>query len=104
MDPETPDLLSARRRAARGVFLLPGFDEFMLGYGDRRAMLAAEFADHIVPGGNGVFRHTVVSAGQVVGTWKHAGRGSKRTVSATPFTTFSDKVVRAIPNVYAGLP
>lgn len=104
MDPQTPDLLNASRRRARGVFLLPGFDEFMLGYGDRRAMLAAEFADRIVPGGNGVFRPTVVSDGQVVGTWKHTGSGAKRTVSATPFTSFADKVVKVIPKVYAGLP
>jgi hypothetical protein len=104
MDPRTPDLLDACRRHARGVFLLPGFDEFILGYQDRRAVLPAEFADRIVPGGNGVFRPTVVSDGQVVGTWKHTGRGAKRTVTATPFTSFPDEVAEAIPLLYAALP
>lgn len=104
MDPQTPDLLDACRRQARGVFLLPGFDEFLLGYRDRRAVLPAQFADRIVPGGNGVFRPTVVSDGQVVGTWKHAGRGTKRTLAATPFEPFSAKVTDTVSQVYAALP
>ncbi|MGB9378601.1 MAG: winged helix DNA-binding domain-containing protein, partial [Mycobacteriales bacterium] len=104
MDPETPELLSARRRQARGVFLLPGFDEFILGYGDRSAMLDAEDFDRIVPGGNGMFRPTVISGGRVVGTWKHTGSGAKRTVSATPFEAFPDRVATAISRVYAKLP
>lgn len=104
MDPETPDLLAASRQAVRAVILLPGFDEFILGYQDRRAALPTEFADRIVPGGNGVFRPTVLSNGQVVGVWKHSGRGARRTVTATPFTSFSAEVAEAIPQVYTALP
>jgi hypothetical protein len=104
MDPRTPDLLDTCRRRARGVFLLPGFDEFILGYADRRAVLPAEFADRIVPGGNGVFRPTVVSDGQVVGTWKHTGRGAKRTMATTPFVAFPDEVAETIAEVYDTLP
>ncbi|HEV2070453.1 MAG TPA: crosslink repair DNA glycosylase YcaQ family protein, partial [Acidimicrobiales bacterium] len=58
----------------------------------------------IVPGGNGMFRATVISDGRVVGTWKHAGRGSKRRVEATPFDSFSADVAEAISRVYAELP
>lgn len=104
MDPQTPDLLEAHRRRAGGAFLLPGFDEFILGYADRGAVLAAEFADRIVPGGNGVFRPTVVSDGQVVGTWRSAGRGAKRMVAATPFTSFPPQVTEALPQLFAALP
>lgn len=104
LDPQTAELLAGCRRRAKGVFLLPGFDEFILGYADRRAVLPAEFADLIVPGGNGVFRPTVVCDGQVVGVWKHEGKGAKRTVAATPFVAFTDKVAGAIAKVYAGLP
>jgi hypothetical protein len=104
MDPQTADLLSTCQRRARGVFLLPGFDEFILGYTDRRAVLPAEFADRIVPGGNGMFRPTVISDGQVIGTWKHTGHGTKQTVTATPFVAVTDKVAQAIAAVYASLP
>ncbi len=104
MDPETPELLDSCRREARGVFLLPGFDEIILGYHDRRCLLAPEHAGRIVPGANGMFRPTVVSDGQVVGTWKHAGRGAKRRVEATPFDSFPAEVAEAIPRLYAELP
>ncbi len=104
MDPGTPDRLAAARKEAAGVLLLPGFDEFVLGYGDRTAVLPAEFAQRIVPGSNGMFRPTVVHRGQIVGTWKWKGRGAKRTVEAEPFTTFPKTVTTAVPKVAAQLP
>jgi hypothetical protein len=102
--PETPDLLATVRDEARGVFLLPGFDEFLLGYGDRSAVLDPGFADRIVPGGNGMFRPTVVSDGRVVGTWAWTGRGKSRGVTAAPFTEFSAEVAAAIADAAATLP
>lgn len=104
MDPRTPDLLQSARAQAEGVLLLPGFDELMLGYADRRAQLDPAFAERIVPGGNGMFRHTVISAGRVVGTWVRTGRGAKQTISATPFTSFAPAVSAALPELYAALP
>ncbi|MCW2579502.1 MAG: uncharacterized protein JWR82_1103 [Blastococcus sp.] len=104
MDPSTPDLLDAHRAEARQLFLLPGFDEFLLGYRDRSAVLDPEFAERIVPGGNGMFRPTVVSEGRVVGTWQWTGRGARRAVTATPFTSFSDDAAAALPGLAARLP
>ena len=104
LDPETPDLLADHRDEALAVRLLPGFDEFVLGYADRTCAVPPEFADRIVPGGNGMFRPTVVSGGRVVGTWGWSGRGAKRTVTATPFTAFADDVTSAVPALAAALP
>jgi hypothetical protein len=104
MAPETPELLGAWREDARGVFLLPGFDEYVLGYADRRAVLDPEFAHRIVPGGNGMFRPTVVHGGRIIGTWRWTGRGTRRSVTAEPFTTFPDEVTTAIPQISAALP
>jgi hypothetical protein len=104
MDPSTADLLAEHRSDADGLFLLPGFDEFVLGYADRTCAVPAEFADRIVPGGNGMFRPTVVVGGRVMGTWRWTGRGAKRTVSAEPFTAFDDDVATAIPEAAAALP
>jgi hypothetical protein len=101
--PETPDLLASCKKEARGTFLLPGFDEFVLGYGDRTAVLDPAFADRIVPGGNGMFRPTVVHDGRIVGTWQWTGRGAQRTVTATPFTEFTPAVAEAIPRLAADL-
>ena len=104
MDPRTPELLAAHRREAEGLFLLPGFDEFVLGYADRSCAVPAEFADRIVPGGNGMFRSTVVHRGRVVGTWRWKGSGARRTVAAEPFTVFDDDAAAAIPEAAAALP
>jgi hypothetical protein len=102
--PETPDLLADSRAEACGTFLLPGFDEFVLGYGDRSAVLDPAHADRIVPGGNGMFRPTVVHAGRIVGTWGFTGRGAGRAVTGTPFTTWPDGVEARIPELAAALP
>ena len=104
MDPAAPDQLAACREEADGIVLLPGFDEFVLGYRDRTTILAPEFAGRIVPGNNGMFRPTVVHAGQVVGTWQWTGRGAARTLTATPFTSFSEAVEAQILDAAARLP
>lgn len=67
-----PRLLDAAPATARtgGILVLPGFDEYLLGYKDRSLMLAEEHKQAIIPGGNGVFQATVVRDGRVIGTWK----------------------------------
>ncbi|MGH3982461.1 MAG: winged helix DNA-binding domain-containing protein [Pseudonocardiaceae bacterium] len=104
MHPETTTLLDSCLSHAKGVFLLPGFDEYMLGYQDRGAALPAEFSQRIVPGNNGMFQPSVIADGKVVGTWKRSGRGSKQTVAATPFTSFSSTVEDTVPRLYDALP
>jgi len=54
------------------TYLLPGFDEYILGYKNRSAVLDPQYNQRICPGGNGMFLGTVVIDGQVVGTWRKA--------------------------------
>lgn len=96
LDPETPDRLAAWRTEARGVFLLPGFDEFVLGYGERGAVLDPAHADRIVPGRNGMFRPAVVHDGRIVGTWRFAGRGASRAPEVTPFAPLPARVAAKV--------
>lgn len=77
--------------AARGVYLLPGFDEYLLGYRDRSATLDARYATRIVPGGNGIFMPTIVSDGRVVGTWKRLFKKATVVVASQPFRALSDE-------------
>ncbi len=51
-----------------------------------------------------MFQPIVIADGEVVGTWKRTGRGSKQTVAATPFTSFSSTVQDTIPLLYDTLP
>ena len=78
LDPETLDReTGAAPPPGTRALLLPGFDEYLLGYGDRSAVLAPGHADRIVPGGNGLFRPTIVVDGQVVGTWRRTSRAGE---------------------------
>ncbi|MCA1006880.1 winged helix DNA-binding domain-containing protein [Rhodococcus hoagii] len=102
LDPATPELLATHRRHARGVFLLPGFDEFILGYRDGGAAVDPAFQPRLQPGNNGMFMPTVVENGRVVGTWKR-GRGAAGGIDATPFTEFCARTEKAIPRAYSAL-
>ncbi|MEO8622000.1 MAG: winged helix DNA-binding domain-containing protein [bacterium] len=79
--------------------MLPGFDEFLLGYTDRSAALASLHAHRIVPGGNGVFYPTLVLDGRVCGTWRRTLRAKSVVLEATPFTRLksADRKAFAIP-------
>ncbi|WP_423203144.1 winged helix DNA-binding domain-containing protein [Krasilnikovia cinnamomea] len=63
---------------------LPGFDEFLLGYKDRSLMVDDDHKQAIIPGGNGVFRATIVRAGRVVATWTRTLGRSAVAVDVVP--------------------
>ena len=87
---------SSPRSAPREAHLLPGFDEYMLGYTDRSPALAPRYAARIVPGGNGVFRPTIVLGGRVVGTWSCVTTKKASTVVLEAFETLTPAGRRAI--------
>lgn len=70
---------------ADDVMLLPGFDEHLLGYADRSAVLDPEHFERIVPGRNGMFRATVVQGGRVVGVWMRTPRAGRVRIEVEPF-------------------
>jgi len=90
MAPEAEKLLSkVEKTIHNSVAALPGFDEYLLGYKDREAVLEREHFEKVVPGSNGMFMSTIVVDGKVVGTW-HRKAGSKATVIETrPFRKLS---------------
>ncbi|TDC42359.1 winged helix DNA-binding domain-containing protein [Micromonospora sp. KC213] len=105
-----PALLDASRKPADDVLALPGFDEYLLGYKDRTLMLDPVHQQAIVPGGNGVFRPTVVRAGRVVGTWKRTVTRTRVRVALHPLVGLDpatrERVVAAVDPYarFLGLP
>jgi hypothetical protein len=73
------------------VYLLPGFDEYLLGYKDRSAVLRAEYARKIVPGNNGVFMPTIIIEGQVAGTWKRTIKNKGIDIEFNLFMPLEDR-------------
>ncbi len=90
-DRPDPDLAQLTR-----AHLLPGFDEYLLGYADRRGHLAAEHAHRVVPGANGMFLAMVVHRGRVVGTWRTTERTRDLRLTVTPFEPLSGAATRAV--------
>lgn len=102
--PELPDRASDLGSSVARPLLLPGFDEYILGYGDRSHALTREQEALVVPGGNGIFRPTVIHRGRAVATWQRATRKGQPAV-ARPFTgTLNAVVSRALPALTAALP
>lgn len=66
------------------IMVLPGFDEYLLGFKDRSLMLDADDLAAVVPGRNGVFQATVVRGGRVIGAWKKTARRSDTVVQVRP--------------------
>jgi hypothetical protein len=77
--------------AATGWLALPGFDEYLLGFKDRTLMIGAGQLDAIVPGGNGVFRSTIVHDGRVLATWTRTLTAKGVTVTVAPLAPISEK-------------
>jgi hypothetical protein len=68
-----------------GAHLSPAFDEYLLGYRDRGAVLDPRHAQQVVPGSNGMFMPTILVDGRVVGTWKRALKKKRVVITAVPF-------------------
>lgn len=91
----TPKAIPAGE-AKSSAFLLPGFDEYVLGYKDRSAILQSDHAPKIVPGGNGMFLPTIVLDGQIVGTWKRAIKKDHVLIELAPFAALSKADLREL--------
>jgi hypothetical protein len=85
----------AESAGAHTAFLLPAFDEYLLGYKDRSAVLAAEHAGKVVPGGNGVFRPMMVLDGRIVGTLKRTFKKRSVHIEYAPFAKLKKSDMKA---------
>lgn len=88
-------------RPGRTPVVLPGFDEFLLGYKDRGLVLPPGRFDDIVPGGNGVFRPTIVVDGVVRGTWRRTVKPKAVTVDIELFEPLPATRVAALERSFA---
>jgi len=76
---------SAQRatRTSRRAYLLPPFDEFIVGYKDRGAVLDPAFTKKAISGG--MFRPAIVIHGRVAGTWKREVKKGTVVVTVSAF-------------------
>ncbi len=58
------------KKQYKGIYLLPIYDEFIMGYKNRDAIL--EYSNSIKPKPLFRFDNTIICEGQITGTWKRA--------------------------------
>jgi hypothetical protein len=66
------------------VYLLPGFDEYLLGYRDRGASLDPARAKALNAGG-GMLNPTIIAGGRVVGTWRRTFKKDTVVIEVSAF-------------------
>ncbi|MDR0546977.1 MAG: winged helix DNA-binding domain-containing protein, partial [Dysgonamonadaceae bacterium] len=58
------------------AFLLPAFDEYIIAYRDRSAVITSEQSAKAISS-NGIFRPTIVVDGKVIGLWRKTSLKSR---------------------------
>lgn len=66
------------------AWLLPGYDEYYLGYKTRHVVLDGRYDKRVVSV-NGIFRPVIVLDGQIVGIWKREVKKGTAVISLEPF-------------------
>ncbi len=97
------EIRQAGRQASRPL-LLPGFDEFVLGYRDRLFALAAAYHPRLVPGNNGVFRRGAIAGGRVVGLWRRGGAPGRRRFELDEFAPLSPRARTSLGRRFVEFP
>ncbi len=82
------------------VHILPGYDEYIIGYRDRSAVLDERHSGKVLSD-NGIFYPTILIDGQAQGTWRVTKRKHMLTIEARPFTPLSKAEVRSLERAAA---
>lgn len=90
--------------AVDATFLLPGFDEMVLGYPDRLSLIADADHPRLVPGNNGMFQRGVVRRGTMIGLWRRAGRPGARRLETEEFASWPAIARRQVRGAFTRFP
>ena len=93
----TTESSAAVRDAAttpHATLALPGFDEYLLGYKDRSLHGDESLLERVVPGGNGIFRATIVRSGVAIATWTRTLVRDRVDIEVRPFTRLTGRARR----------
>lgn len=89
--PQTPPI----SEPARTAYLLPNYDEYIVGYTNRSAIFDPTHTPKLDARANPLFQHTMVLDGRIVGTWQRTPRKGMVIVTLNPFTTLTESERRA---------
>lgn len=74
--------------------LLPGFDEYFVGYKDRSTIIDPAFAKKVMTI-NGIFNPIMVHNGEIIGTWKRSFKKDTVAITVEPFKPLKKAALKA---------
>jgi hypothetical protein len=98
--------LPPESRAGSGTYLLPAYDELLIGYKDRGPSYET-YGPVPISTHNGMFFATAVEDGQVIALWKRTLNKTRVTIELSPITPIDPELVREQAEAYGrfvGLP
>jgi hypothetical protein len=84
------------RNDSPAAFLLPNYDEYLVGYTDRSASFDSAHAHKLDARGNPLFQHTLILRGQIVGTWMRTLKKQAVVIETQLFTRLTKAEDRAV--------
>ena len=89
---------SAAARPVKGctALLLPNFDEYLIAYKDRGAVVDSARAANIVARSNGAFPHHLVIDGRLAGSWRRTINGNAVLIEVAPYNKLTPVQSRAV--------
>lgn len=79
------------------VYLLPAFDELLISYRDRTALITSENNKKAISN-NGIFRPIVVVNGEVCGIWRRTSQKNQTIIEVNLFQAQNKQIVEHIEN------
>lgn len=87
--------VTVREAENERIYLLPAFDEYIISYKNRTAMLT--FENHLkAVSNNGIFWPVIVYNGQVIGSWKRTIKASQVTLETKYFGSPSKTIQKRV--------
>jgi hypothetical protein len=77
------------------AYLLPNFDEYVVGYTDRSAIFDASHVQKLDARGSILSNHTIVIDGRIAGVWKRTLRKNVVEIELSPFIPLTESEVQA---------
>ncbi|MDP4131145.1 MAG: winged helix DNA-binding domain-containing protein [Bacteroidota bacterium] len=95
--------MTASESGLKDNYFLPAFDEYFIGYKNRKNLLDSAFSRQIQTA-NGIFNPIIIKNGQIAGTWKRNEQKSELLIELSPFSDSSrfldKKLLTAIGKYY----
>jgi hypothetical protein len=86
----------AAEGASQEAYLLPNYDEYIVGYTNRNDIFDSAHVEKLDSRGNVLFNHTIVIDGRIAGTWKRALKKDTVVIEASPFAPLGERESRAL--------